>query len=164
MCVHTLTAGRDKVNRAKIKVFCKTRKPERCSAGLEGICSYQQKMTVKIRLPPSVMVRTSRPSQHLKHKQNAKHPTRPFQRLVIRFILGPVGMPYLYEMDEGSENGTAEHVVFFWLLPKKRKVLNQAAHVRTNLDERREKVKHWFQSQRSAQATTKICLFWVWML
>lgn len=90
-----------------------------------------------------VVVRTSRSSQHLKHKQNAKHPTRPFQRLVIGFILSPGGMPYLYEMDEGSENGTAEHVVFFWLLPKKRKVLNQAAHVRSNLEEKRGKVKHW---------------------
>lgn len=50
-------------------------------------------------------------------------------------------MPYLYEMDEGSEDGKAEHVVFFRLLPKKRKVLNEAAHVQLNLEERKKKKK-----------------------
>ncbi len=48
-------------------------------------------------------------------------------------------MSYLYEMDEGSEDGTAEHVVFFRLLPKKRKVLNQAAHVWSNLEEKKRR-------------------------
>lgn len=87
-------------------------------------------------------VHKSRSSEHMKRRQNAKHPTRPFQRLVICFILGHAGMSYLYEMDEGSEDGTAEHVVFFRLLPKKRKVLNQAAHVWSNLEEREVGVKH----------------------
>lgn len=36
---------------------------------------------------------------------------------------------YLDQVDEGSEYGTSEHVVFFRLLPKQRQVLNQTAYV-----------------------------------
>lgn len=40
----------------------------------------------------------------------------------------------LYQVDESSEYGTSEHVVFFRLLPKQGQVLNQTAYIRPYLD------------------------------
>ena len=43
---------------------------------------------------------------------------------------------YLYQVDESSEYGTSEHVVFFRLLPKQGQVLNQTANIRPDLKQK----------------------------
>lgn len=48
-------------------------------------------------------------------------------------------VPYLYQVDECSENGTSKHVVFFRLLPEQRQVLNQAAYVWPDLKQKKVK-------------------------
>lgn len=48
-------------------------------------------------------------------------------------------VPYLYQVDERSENGTSKHVVFFRLLPEQRQVLNQAAYVWPDLKQKKVK-------------------------
>lgn len=52
---------------------------------------------------------------------------------------------YLNQVDKCGKNGTSKHVVFFWLFPEQRQVLNQTAYIWSDLQQKnQEKTKYTY--------------------